>query len=388
MIYSIPYMIFFFFLLVLSVVVSEKKEDEMLCRNLTNLGIAVFLVFFGCRGYIWHDWTVYAVVFDKMSWSDLFSYDYFKHGEPVWLLFELICKTIFDNYYFMAFVQCMINTLLLVRFFNKYSISLLFALATYVAFNGFEISINLMRNSMAMFIFLNAIPYIEERRIGRYLLLCAVATGIHLSSVIYIPLYFILNRNINKWVFLATVLVSNAVLFSNVAIVLKLAEAIGISNEILAAKIEAYSDFGMFGGSRFMLLQRFIITMMVFFYYEKLKELSPHNRIFINALLIYIVGSYFTSEFSEMSKRIGILFSFSFWILCGYLVKCCYYINNRRLFIGFMAFVLIFNTYTSTAEKIKEYQNWLFGTADPSEVRINSVNKNFIEIKQINSNKK
>lgn len=381
-------MIFFFFLLVLSVVVSEKKEDEMLCRNLTNLGIAVFLVFFGCRGYIWHDWTVYAVVFDKMSWSDLFSYDYFKHGEPVWLLFELICKTIFDNYYFMAFVQCMINTLLLVRFFNKYSISLLFALATYVAFNGFEISINLMRNSMAMFIFLNAIPYIEERRIGRYLLLCAVATGIHLSSVIYIPLYFILNRNINKWVFLATVLVSNAVLFSNVAIVLKLAEAIGISNEILAAKIEAYSDFGMFGGSRFMLLQRFIITMMVFFYYEKLKELSPHNRIFINALLIYIVGSYFTSEFSEMSKRIGILFSFSFWILCGYLVKCCYYINNRRLFIGFMAFVLIFNTYTSTAEKIKEYQNWLFGTADPYEVRINSFNKNFIEIKQINSNKK
>ena len=381
-------MIFFFFLLVLSVVVSEKKEDEMLCRNLTNLGIAVFLVFFGCRGYIWHDWTVYAVVFDKMSWSDLFSYDYFKHGEPVWLLFELICKTIFDNYYFMAFVQCMINTLLLVRFFNKYSISLLFALATYVAFNGFEISINLMRNSMAMFIFLNAIPYIEERRIGRYLLLCAVATGIHLSSVIYIPLYFILNRNINKWVFLATVLVSNAVLFSNVAIVLKLAEAIGISNEILAAKIEAYSDFGMFGGSRFMLLQRFIITMMVFFYYEKLKELSPHNRIFINALLIYIVGSYFTSEFSEMSKRIGILFSFSFWILCGYLVKCCYYINNRRLFIGFMAFVLIFNTYTSTAEKIKEYQNWLFGTADTYEVRINSFNKNFIEIKQINSNKK
>lgn len=388
MIYSIPYMLLFFFLLVAAVIVSEKKDNEMLCRNLTNLGIAVFVLFFGCRGYIWHDWTVYAVVFDKISWSDLFNYDFQKHGEPLWLFFELICKTILDSYYFMVFVHAMINTILLVRFFNRYSISILFALATYVAFNGFEISINLMRNSMAMFIFLNALPYIEEKKMGRYMLLCLIATGFHLSSVVYFPMYFILNRNINKWVFLGTILVCNAVLFSNIAIVLKLAEAIGISNEILAAKIEAYSDFGMFGGSRFMLLQRFVITMMVFFYYEKLKEMSPHNRIFINALLIYIVGSYLTSEFSEMSKRIGILFSFSFWILCGYLVKCCYYINNRRLFIGFLTFVLIFNSYTSTNEKVKEYQNWLLGTADSYEIRANFFNKSFIEIKQINSNKK
>ncbi len=388
MIYSIPYMIFFFFLLVLSVIVSEKKEDEALCRNLTYLAITVFFIFFGCRGYIWHDWTIYANNFDKISWSDLFSYDYTKHREPIWLFFELICKTIVDDYFFMAFVQCLINTILLVRFFRKYSISVLFALATYLAFNGFEISINLMRNSMAIFIFLNAIPCIEEKKIGRYLLLCTIATGIHFSSVIYIPMYFILNRNINKWVFLAVVLVSYAVLFSNMSIVLKLVGAIGISEGIFATKIDAYSGFGMFGVSRFMLLQHFIITMMVFCYYEKLKEMSPHNRIFINALLICIVGSYLTSEFTEMSKRIGILFSFSFWILSGYLIKCCYYINNRRLFIGFMTLVLIFNTYTSTAEKIKEYQNWLFGTAEPYEIRLNSFNRNFVEIKQINSNKK
>ena len=201
-------------------------------------------------------------------------------------------------------------------------------------------------------------------------------------------MYFILNRNINKWVFLAIIVICNAILFSNVAIVQKLAEAMGISNEILTAKLEAYSDFGMFGVSRFMLLQRFIVCMMVFCYYDKLKEMSPHNNMFINAILIYIVGSYLTCEFSEMSKRIGILFSFSFWIICGYLMKCCYYINNRRLFCGFMSFVLLFNTYTSTSEKVMEYQNWLFGTADSYETKMNSFNKNFKELKQIDSNKK
>lgn len=388
MIYSIPYLIFIVFLLILSVVVSEKKEDEELCHNLNYIGITAFLIFFGCRGYIWHDWTSYTAAFDNVVWSDLYSYNYFKHAEPLWLLYELICKTLVDNYYFFAFISSLINTVLLVRFFHKYSINILFALATYVAFSGFELSINLMRNSMAMFIVLNAIPYIEEKKFGKYLLICIIATGIHLSSIIYIPMYFILNRHINKWIFIISVLIGNAVLFSNMAIVLKLAEAIGINNEIITAKIEAYSDFGMYAGSRFVLLQRFIICMMVFFYYEKLNEQSSSNRIFINALMIYIIGSYLTSEFSEMSNRIGILFSFSFWILCGYLTKCCHYINNRRLFMSFMGFVLMFNTYITTSENIKDYQNWLFGTADSYDMKMNYYNKNFIEQKQINSNKK
>lgn len=158
-------MIFLVFLLVLAVIASEKKEDKALFHNINRLGIVSFLVFFGCRGYIWHDWTVYAHLFGNISWSDLLSYNYFKHTEPLWLVYELVCKTIVDNYYFLAFVSSLINTILLVRFFSRYSISVLFALATYVAFSGFEISINLMRNSMAMFIVLNALPYIEEKEI-------------------------------------------------------------------------------------------------------------------------------------------------------------------------------------------------------------------------------
>lgn len=388
MIYSIPYLIFLIYLLVLAVVISEKKEDEQLCHNLEKLGIASFLVFFGCRGYIWHDWTVYTSFFDKASWSDLANYNFFKHQEPLWFVFQMACKTVVNNYYAFAFICSLINTVLLVRFFRRYSINLMFALATYVAFSGFEISINLMRNSMAMFIVLNAIPYIEEKKIGKYMLACAVASGIHLSSLVYIPLYFILNRRINKWVFMALVVVCNAILFSNIAIVLKLIEAIGFDNEILEAKIDVYSDFGMYAGSRFVLLQRFLICLMVFLYYDRLNEMSRSNRIFINALLIYTMGTYLTSEFSEMSNRIGILFSFSFWILCGYLTKCCYYINNRRLFMGFMGFVFMFNTYITTSENIKEYQNWLFGTAESYEAKRNFYNKNFMENKQIDSNKK
>lgn len=388
MIYSVPYLIFLVFLLVLAVIASEKKEDKELFRNINRLGIVSFLVFFGCRGYIWHDWTVYAHLFSNISWSDLLSYNYFKHTEPLWLVYELVCKTIFDNYYFLAFVSSLINTILLVRFFSRYSISVLFALATYVAFSGFEISINLMRNSMAMFIVLNALPYIEEKKFWKYLLMCGIAMGIHLSSIIYIPLYFILNRRVNRWVFFAAVLIGNAVLFSNMAFILKLAEAIGFSNEIIIAKIEIYSDFGMFASSRFVLLQRFIICLLVFLYYDRLTEMSRSNQMFINALMIYILGSYLTSEFSEMSNRIGILFSFSFWILCGYLVKCFYYVNNRRLFMFFIGFVLMFNTYITTSENIKEYQNWLFGTADSYEAKRNFYNKNFVETKQINSDKK
>ncbi len=387
MIYSIPYIIFLGFLCVLAVIASEKKDDEELCRNINRIGIGAFILFFGFRGYIWHDWTVYAEEFAELSFSDIFNYDYLKHREPLWLIYSLICKSVFDSYYFFALVSTLINTILLVRFFKVYSISVLFALATYVAFSGFEISINLMRNSMALFIVLNALPYIEERKFGKYLLACCIAMGLHLSSIMYIPLYFILHRKFNKWVFLAVVLIANAVLFSNISIVLRLIEGLGFSNEILDQKLESYVGFGMSAGSRFVLLQRFLLCMMVFCYYDRLQEMSKSNHLFINALMLYTVGVYFTSEFSELSNRIGILFSFSFWILAGYLVKCCFYINNRRLFIGFIGFVLMFNTFVNTREEIKKYENWLLGTADSYNEKVSFFNRKFKERKQIESGK-
>ena len=88
-----------------------------------------------------------------------------------------------------------------------------------------------------------------------------------------------------------------------------------------------------------------------------------------------------------MSNRIGKLFVFSIWIVCGLMIRIFYYRNNRILYSAFLSLVLIYNVYYSTAERLKEYQNFLLGNADSYNNRLANFNKYFEEPKQIQQKK-
>lgn len=383
MVYSIPYILFVLFLAVLSMIVHQRKDNVLLCRYLKMAGVMLFFAFFAFRGYIWHDWTAYYPAFEKAEWADLFQYDYAKSKEPLWLAFQLFCKTIVPNYNFFIVVIAAIETYLLVRFLKKYSCSVLFGLSAFAALGGYELCINLMRNSMAILIFLNALPYIEKKRIIPYLLACVVAAGFHLSSVAFIPLYFLLDKKINKWVFIVLVMVLHLIMFMRVSILFNLLKFANLSNELLDRKIEDYSNYGLLGVSRFIILSRMIMCILVFSFYDKLISFAKSNRIFINSFLIYIVGMYVTSELSELSNRIGFLFVYSVWILSGYLIKVWHYAGNRNIYIFYTVVFLSYNTLVGTGDYLKRYQNFLLGNADTYNVKLKDYNKFFEEPDQL-----
>lgn len=57
---------------------------------------------------------------------------------------------------------------------------------------------NIMRHWTAILIFLNAIPYIEKRKLLPYTLLFFIASGFHKSIWLFFPLYWILNYSITS----------------------------------------------------------------------------------------------------------------------------------------------------------------------------------------------
>ena len=365
----------------------QRKEDEVLCHRLNIIGITVFFLFFAFRGYIWHDWMGYYPSFEKMEWSDILYYDYIKNREPLWFVFNLTIKSLTNSYQVMIIAVSAIQTWLLVRFFRLYSVNILLSLSIFSAYAGLELSINLLRNFTAICIFLNALPYIEAKKSLKYYSLCLIAILVHLSSVFYLPLYFVLNRRLNKWIYLALILLSNASLFANVPIVLRLISLTGIGGELVEYKIESYSSYGTFAVNRIEILIKFIFCILVFLYYNKLIKQRESNKIFINALIVYIIGSYFTVEFTEMSNRIGKLFVFAFWILCGSLTQVFFHKNNQLLYASFLALVVLYNTYYSSGERLKEYQNFLFGNADSYNERLKNFNRYFEQPKQIQQKK-
>lgn len=362
MIYSIPYLLLMLILGVLGLL-SEGQKDKEISKRYTLSGIVMFFLFFGLRGLVFHDWNIYYPEYQDM---DLYKLSHFEFGnvkmhEPGWMLFEIVCKSIWDNYFFMIGVLTLIDTFLLFRFLSRYTYNILLAIVIFLAFEGCPMICNTLRNFPAILIFLNAIPYLEKRKLLPYLGMCLLAASIHFSALIFIPLYFFIHRGLNKWIYLSIVLVCNLLFIAHVPIIMSIVKMLHIGGDFMTEKLEVYAD--MQGHRSFGLgfIERLITAGLIFCYYDKLKTIKASNKLFINAFVAYLVMFTFFSEFDEMSKRMSMLFMFAYWILWPDLIKCFAFRNNRLLFSGFVGLYCMLKIITTVNQPVMEYDNVLFG---------------------------
>ena len=359
--YAIPYVILVILLGFLAILIEQKKEDEAFTHKITLWGILIYFVFFAFRGFINTDWMTYYVEFDKCTWDLLFNYEMGKSREPGFLIFMLLNKSLVPNFHFFVFTSTLLNTWLLLSFFRKYSDNLLIALVIYLVFEGFMINANLMRNSISIFIFLNAITYLQERRPLPYFGLCLLALSFHFSAIVYFPFYFFIHRKLNKWVYLTIFVICIMIFVLHIPIFLKLIKLTGIGGMFIDNKIDAYTELSTARGFGMGFIERLITGILVFCYYEKLCDARVENRIFINSLVAFFISNFLFSEFAEISKRIYILFIYAYWILWCDLIKCFYYDRNKILFSTFVGLYCIVKTATTLNAPIHEYDNLLFG---------------------------
>ena len=215
----LPYVLLIAFLSGCSIIY-YNQESEIIKKRITIIAIAVFFIFFAFRGFILSDWIIYYSYFYNCSFYDITEYTFGSsiHWEPGFTLLNLICKSIFKNYFFFQFVVSAIDTCLLIIFFRKYIKNIPLALTLYLTFEGLVISTNLMRNSIAICIFLNAIPYLFKRKALPYFFLCGLSLSFHISSLLYFPLYFFFHRKLNKWIFLIIFIACNIVYLTHISI--------------------------------------------------------------------------------------------------------------------------------------------------------------------------
>ncbi len=349
-------------------------ETGEIRTRLNLLCIVVFFLFFGFRGFVGDDWQSYYVSFQTASWSELSlvpnNHWNYEVGFSV-LMFA--CKSIINDYQFFVLICSLVNTLLLSRFLLKRMSNVPLGLMLYICMGGLVMSTNLMRNSIAILIFVNALEYIEQRRPLPYLVMGVLAISFHTSATIYLPLYFFLHRNISKWVYLGVFLVGNAILLLHISLLLPLTELVGrLLNAQMLEKINDYTEMQDTAGFVLSIgyLERLFTGLLVFVYVDRLKMMRQENVVFINALLLYFVMIFMFSEFEEFSKRMSNLFIFAYWILWYDLIKTFSVMNNRRLFIGFIGIYCMMKLvgtasyvswrYDSTLLGAKSYQERLF----------------------------
>ena len=220
MVYAYPYLLLTLAFGVLAVCENYYKSSSEKTTYINVLSIILFVCCFGLRGYVAYDWSSYCPAFNQLSdLPTMLSLPLNKWPwEPGFIVFAIFCKWIYPDYFFLQFACSLLNAILLFRFFRKYVDNIPFALVLFCAMWGFEISINLLRNSLAIFLFLNAIPYIQDKKPLPYFAICFLGCTFHSSCLAYIPMYFILNRKMKYNIMLAVFIAANVVYLLHIPI--------------------------------------------------------------------------------------------------------------------------------------------------------------------------
>ena len=186
----IVYIIFLLFCILIS---NSKTEQKTIV-----LALACIVLSFGVgyRGLFWPDTIGYKLFFEQYT-NNLGNYSIsdkpMGYSEKGFYFLGVLVKTYTDNYQIYFLFIGVLSMFFLYKDLNKYSIYPLIGLCAYLARFFMNRNLVQIRAGLAYLIVIWGIKYIHEKKMWHYILLVWIASLIHFSAWIALPLYFICN---------------------------------------------------------------------------------------------------------------------------------------------------------------------------------------------------
>lgn len=380
--YSWPYLALFLFLVVLMFLEFRQLKNEKEINYIRWAVIIVFVFFFGLRGFVYTDWVLYYPMFEKLPtiWdgglTKVLSIDFSeefltdvsvgKAGlELGFVYFAVFFKSIINDYFSFVFLNTVIDIVLLDIFIRRYSKYYVLSFIIFLIFWGMMLEINLLRNFKALLLFMLSLKYIQEHRMIPYMLLNLAGFFFHSSALIFLPLYFILNKQWPPWLIWTIFIVGNILFLLQIkylqSATLSIADMLGGR---MAVKIRLYfaSDFySQAYGLGLGYFERILTFLGVVLFQKKLKEQNSSNQIFINCFLLYFIIYFFFAEIMVAVQRLSLLFVFAYWILYPeflFLIKKTF--NKWILLMVILGYGTV-KIFQANINIFSKYDNLLFG---------------------------
>lgn len=316
----IPYMEVFGFLL-LGGAVDVFGKNERKKHMLFVFSIILLIGFLGLRGFIGWDWWAYYPSYNNLP--NGFNYEI---GYEIW---SNIFYKIGLSYHHFTFINTVADILILAYVLKKYSKYPIFSMFLFLAVQGLSFEVDLLRNAKAVLLFIISIQFIKERKIIPFLILNILGMTFHMSSIIYLPMYFILNRNYSRKIILPLIILGNIYYLFDTKLFTHILEYMSsVLPAAVGGKITSYlsiipQNYKLPVGTLY--FERLVTFIMVFFFLHKEKnhreKENPYSLIMENSFYIFYLIFLFTSEFFIASTRIGILFIYANWFLWGDIIE-------------------------------------------------------------------
>lgn len=257
--------------------------------------VVAFLVFFaGFRGRLGTDYNTYLRYFSsiKEGTATLGSV------EPFYFLLGFIT----DSFEWFLLIIAMLSILIKSKYIYEESKYVFVSLIVYYSYMFLQFDMGIVRQGLALAFTLWAATYIKERKLGRYLALCFVAVMFHYSALIFIPAYFLAQKEYTRKTIYGISLISLILSFTDfwkvISYVLSMLSVFGLN------KYSWYLTNEAFRASAFELMDLQRIVMLIFFTeYIKRKNDDEENKIYLNMYFISTALYYLFRTFSAISSR-------------------------------------------------------------------------------------
>lgn len=198
---------------------SYRKSREFLNINKILVFLPPFLVLALRYGIGVDYFFTYVPIFEKLAQG--YNYEGVEIG---YILLNKIILLFTDNYYWLFIVTSFIFCYFMFKSIFQQSKYIAISVYIFLTAGLYFYSMNVMRQTIGFAIFLYALKYIKENNFKKYFVYIIIASLIHKSCLIYLPIYFIQNLKIDykKFLFISILIIlSKTIIFRILTIFLE-----------------------------------------------------------------------------------------------------------------------------------------------------------------------
>ena len=179
-------------IIVLGVALCEIKPSKSKTIIYLSICLLSFSLIYTLRYALGYDYYSYKKIFQSVISSNNILQDILNSSYPTFLLLNAGVSLFTENYIALNAVFALLIFGLALYAIYRYSPMPWLSVLAYVALSLFYMSMNFVRQGMAVSIILLAYPLLRDKKFVPYMLLVLLATSIHFYAIIMIPFYFLL----------------------------------------------------------------------------------------------------------------------------------------------------------------------------------------------------
>lgn len=324
------YILLFLILLALTLMLEFNNDRKIVGdKNLYNILLVLFILLAGFRWKVGGDTLAYMNFYNQFAptLGGLTTYDFSAHKfEPLFVVLMSICKTFSSEFWLFQLVHAIIINTIIFSFLKKHTPFKYFALLIYFFFYYFYLNTEILRESLAICVFLIIYEKINNKKYIAYYLGCLIAIAFHSSAIILLFFPFLARFRFN----FKTLLVLSIIGFLFTQFIANISTFLALipGQASLASRFELYSGLKLNINGMIFTFALFVI--LPYFLHVFNKRNSNPLELFSNLELSYFIIAILFVNISGLGRLMNY---FSIFLIVYFSNTICYLIKTKRHFL-------------------------------------------------------